>query len=231
MKLINSILAFSVLGLNTLYADLVFDQTVKKIDAAADAKEVKVEFPFQNTGASPVVVERFDAPCSCMFAKLEGGEKQKDGSVSIAPGEKGVFKGRFELGNFKGTVDKKIVVWMKGDAEDDPSVSLNTQVSIPYLIAAFPQSLMWQVGEEAVEKVIEVKVDHSEPIKVIKHTSSSPNFSYEFITKEEGEFYELRVKPKSTEKVTFAAIRLTTDSPNPRYKMVQTFMTVKPEKK
>lgn len=231
MKLIFSTLACSALSLNALYADLVFSSTEEKIDAAADAKEVNVEFPFENKGDEPVVVQRFDAPCSCMFAVVEGGTKQKDGSTVIAPGEKGAFKGRFELGNFKGTVDKKILIWMDKDPDDQPSVALTTQVTIPYLIAAFPQSLMWKVGEGAVEKVIEVKVDHNEPIKVIKHTSSSPNFSYEFITKEEGELYELRVKPKSTEKVTFAAIRLTTDSANPRYKTVQTFMTVKPEKK
>lgn len=231
MKFIFSKLICSALSLNTLCAEIIFSQTEVKIDAAADAKEVNAQFPFKNSGNEPVVVQRFDAPCSCMFAKLEGGTEQKDGSIVIAPGEKGVFKGRFELGNFKGTVDKKIVIWMDQDPDDKPSVFLNTQVSIPYLIAAFPQSLMWKVGEEVVEKTIEVKVDHSEPIKVIKHTSSSSNFSYEFITKEEGQLYQLRVKPKSTDKVTFAAIRLTTDSANPRYKTVQTFMTVKPEKK
>ncbi|MFC5049157.1 DUF1573 domain-containing protein [Rubritalea spongiae] len=231
MQYLISSLAVSVLCVHSLYAELVFSQTEEKVDAAADAKEVNVEFPFENKGDEPVVVQRFDAPCSCMYAHLEGGKKQQDGSILIAPDEKGVFKGRFELGNFKGTVEKKIVIWMDQDPDDKPSISLNTQVTIPYLIAAFPQSLMWQVGENAVEKIIEVKVDHTEPIKVIKHTSSSSNFSYTFTIKEEGKLYELKVKPKSTEKVTFAAIRLTTDSANPRYKTVQTFMTVKPEKK
>jgi hypothetical protein len=227
-------LSIATLSLGTpcsLFAGLQFTSDFEKIDAAADAKEVFVEFPFENKGDEAVVVQKFDAPCSCMFANLEGGKKQKNGSIVIAPGDKGVFKGRFELGNFKGAVEKKIVIWLDGDPKDNPSVALTTQVNIPYLIAAFPQSLSWNIGEEVSEKVIEIKVDNPEPINILKHTVSRPTFTYDFVTKEEGKLYELRVKPVSTDKFVLAAIRLTTDSKIPRYNTIQTFMSVKPEKK
>lgn len=212
--------------------ELSFENKDKSVSAAADAKKIEVLFPFKNTSSEDVVVERYDAPCSCMSAQLKGGKAiSKGGPVSFSPGEEGVFKGIFELGNFKGTVDKKIVVWAKGDSEEKPSIILSTKVTIPYLIAAFPQSLLWNIGEEVKPKIITIKVDNDKPIKIIKHSCSSPSVDYSMETVKAGFEYKLIVTPKSTDKVLFAAIRLTTDSKNPRYKTVQTFMTVKPEKK
>jgi hypothetical protein len=212
--------------------ELTFKNSNMAVSAAADAKKIEVLFPFKNKSTEEVVVMRYDAPCTCMSAQLKGGTPiSKDGPVRFAPGEEGVFKGVFELGNFKGTVDKKIVVWAKGDAEENPSIMLSTKVTIPYLIAAFPQSLLWNIGEELKPKVITVKVDNAEPIKITKHSCSSPQINYTMETVKEGFEYKLTVTPKSTEKVLFAALRLTTDSDNPRYKSVQTFITVKPNKK
>ena len=211
---------------------LSFETKDKAVDAAADAKVIEVIYPFKNSSKEDVVVMRYDAPCTCMSAQLKGGTPVSEGGpVRFAPGEEGVFKGVFELGNFKGTVDKKIVVWAKGDPEEAPSIMLTTKVTIPYLIAAFPQSLLWNIGEELKPKFITIKVDNADPIKVIKHSCSSPQIDYTMETVKEGFEYKLTVTPKSTEKVLFAALRLTTDSKNPRYKTVQTFITVKPEKK
>lgn len=217
--------------LSSVAGELRFVTKEKSVNAAADAKKVEVLFPFKNTSSEDVVIERYDAPCSCMSAQLKGGVAvTKGGAVRFAPGDEGVFKGLFELGNFKGTVDKKIVVWAKGDPEGKPSIILSTKVTIPYLIAAFPQSLLWSIGEKAKPKFITVKVDNDEPIKIIKHSCSSPEFEYTMETVNEGFEYKLTVTPKTTHKVLFAALRLTTDSDNPRYKTVQTFMTVKPKK-
>ncbi|MFC4994479.1 DUF1573 domain-containing protein [Rubritalea tangerina] len=212
--------------------ELSFETKEQSVDAAADAKKVEVLFPFKNTSDEDVIVERYDAPCTCMSAMLKGGERlSKDGPVLFKPGQEGVFKGVFELGNFKGTVDKKIVVWARGDSDEKPSIILSTKVTIPYLIAAFPHSLVWDLGAEAESKEIVVKVDHEDPIKIVKHSCSSPEVEYTFETVKEGYEYKLTVTPKTTKKVLFAALRLTTDSKNPRYKVVQTFMTVKPKKK
>ena len=234
-KIMKSLIITTVLLLSQFsmaIGELSFETKVKAVAAAADAKKIEVLFPFKNTSNEEVVVMRYDAPCTCMSAQLKGGTPiSKGGPVRFSPGEEGVFKGVFELGNFKGTIDKKIVVWAKGDAEGSPSIMLTTKVTIPYLIAAFPQSLIWNIGEEPKSKVITIKVDNSEPIKVIKHSCSSPQVDYTMETVKEGFEYKLTITPKSTEKVLFAALRLTTDSTNPRYKSVQTFITVKPEKK
>ncbi len=232
MKSLITLTSFLLVQLSLAAGELSFETKDKAVAAAADAKKIEVLFPFKNTSNEDVVVMRYDAPCTCMSAQLKGGTPiSKNGPVRFAPGEEGVFKGVFELGNFKGTVDKKIVVWAKGDPEENPSIMLTTKVTIPYLIAAFPQSLLWNVGEELKPKIITIKVDNAEPIKVIKHSCSSPQIDYTMETVKEGFEYKLTITPKSTDKVLFAALRLTTDSKNPRYKTVQTFITVKPEKK
>ncbi|PQJ29786.1 DUF1573 domain-containing protein [Rubritalea profundi] len=232
MKSLITLTSLLLVQLSMAAGELSFKTKDKAVAAAPDAKKIEVLFPFKNESTEEVVVMRYDAPCTCMLAQLKGGTAiSKDGPVRFAPGQEGVFKGVFELGNFKGTVDKKIVVWAKGDSEENPSIMLTTKVTIPYLIAAFPQSLLWNVGEELKPKIITIKVDNPEPIKVIKHSCSSPQIDYTLETVKEGFEYKLTITPKSTEKVLFAALRLTTDSENPRYKTVQTFITIKPEKK
>lgn len=212
-------------------AGLTFEKLEQTVDAAADAKKVEVVFSFENQSAETVTITRYDAPCTCMSAQLEGGKSAKGGSTVFEPGEKGRIKGVFELGNFKGTVEKKMVLWLKGDSEEKPSITLTTKVNIPYLIGAFPTSLTWELGGEPDTKEIQVKVDQEEPIRIVKHSCENPNIRYQFVTVREGFEYQIKVTPHSAEKVTFAAIRLYTDSENPRYKVIQTFMTVKPKKK
>ncbi|MFT5882540.1 MAG: hypothetical protein ACI9FG_001044 [Crocinitomicaceae bacterium] len=232
MKSLITFTSLLLAQLSLAAGELTFETKDKAVALAPDAKKIEVLFPFKNESTEDIVLMRYDAPCTCMSAQLKGGTAiSKDGPVRFAPGEEGVFKGLFELGNFKGTVDKKIVVWAKGDPEETPSIILTTKVSIPYLIAAFPQSLVWNIGEDLKPKIITIKVDNIEPIKIIKHSCTSPQIDYTLVTIKEGFEYKLTITPKSTDKVMFAALRLTTDSPNPRYKSVQTFMTVKPEKK
>ncbi|MEO1856647.1 MAG: DUF1573 domain-containing protein [Rubritalea sp.] len=232
MKLLITLTSLLLTQLSLAAGELTFKTKDKSIAAAADAKKVEIIFPFKNFSTEEVTVMRYDAPCTCMSAQLKGGTPiSKNGPVRFAPGEEGAFKAIFELGNFKGTVDKKIVVWAKGDTEENPSIMLTTKVTIPYLIAAFPQSLLWNIGEELKPKVITIKVDNADPIKIIKHSCSSPQIDYMLETVKEGFEYKLTITPKSTEKVLFAALRLTTDSDNPRYKTVQTFTTVKPKRK
>lgn len=201
------------------------------METQADTQLLEVLFPFKNNTADTIHITKYDAPCSCMSAEITGGTRQQDSTVKFAPGDVGVVKGIFDLGNAKGELNKQIMLWTASDKEDSPSIILESQVVIPELIEATPKSLIWAIGGAAETQVIAIKVNDSKPIHIVKHACSNPQLDYQLKTIKAGFEYELLVTPKSTVKPVFAAIRMTTDSANPRFKSLQTFMTVKPVKK
>src|SRR5690606_38524647 len=119
-------------------AGLEFAETLKEIHPKADAKTVSADFKFTNTGDKPVTISKYDAACSCMSVQISGGK------LHYAPGESGVVRANFDMGNFAGTVDKTVALWLKGDREDQPSGQLTVRVHIPVLIELEPKTLNWQ---------------------------------------------------------------------------------------
>lgn len=227
MKLgIALLLAFSAIA----EASLEFEARVQELNVEADSNIVEVLFPFENTGDNRVIITEYDAPCACMSAVLKGGRKLKGGKVGFLPGDSGVIKGKFELGNLKGSVTKKIVINTKDEAGATDSISLESTFHIPYLIAAFPSALSWRVGDALEPKEIRLLVDHDEPIEIVKVSSSTDQIEYQLETVKPGFEYSLKVTPKTTQEFLFAAIRIKTDSDNPRYQALSTFITVKPQK-
>jgi len=209
--------------------ELHFETNIRKVTVSPDAREIEMLFPFENKTSEVVEIRKYDAPCSCMSAKLKGGKQVESGAIAFAPGERGVIKGIFELGNFKGTITKKIVVWTSKDSDEKPSIGLITKVTVPALVSATPTSLIWEVGSNTDTKEISIKMKGTEPIKILSQDSSSENIEYEVVTVKEGFEYLIKVTPKSTDKVTFAALRFRTDSKVERFKTLQTFMTIKPK--
>lgn len=222
-------LAFSAFLTNA--QNLTFDSKVQKVPTAADTQKLEVFFPFKNNSKEVVHITQYDAPCSCMSAMITGGTVQQDGTVKVAPGESGVVKGIFDLGNAKGKLKKKIMLWTGADKKDAPSIVLESEVVIPKLIEAVPKSLIWVVGSQPTTKTISIKVNDTKPINIVKHMCSNTNLGYQLKTIKPGFEYQLEVTPKSTAIPIFAAVRMTTDSKNPRFKSLQTFMTVKPARK
>lgn len=225
-------LAFTILGMlaGSALASLDFESRVQEIDVAADSTIIEVLYPFENKTAERVVITEYDAPCACMSAVIQGGRSLKSGAIGFKPGEKGVIKGKFELGNLKGSVTKKILLKTKTESGDLGSVSLESTFHIPFLIAAFPNALSWRIGDELEPKEIKVLVDGDAPIEITKVASSSDQIDYKLVTVKPGFEYVLKVTPKTTKTFLFAAVRLTTDSKNPRYQALSTFITVKPQK-
>ena len=90
--------------MSALANPLSFQSKKKEVTAPYLAEEVLVDFHFENSSDQAVVISHFEAPCECMSATLEGGRKQING-VAFKPGEKGVFKGKFIVKEFKGVVE------------------------------------------------------------------------------------------------------------------------------
>lgn len=200
---------------------LDFPESLKEIQAPADAERVTAEFTFQNRTDHAVSIKSFKPTCSCVAAEVA------DGKLTYAPGESGILKATFRMENFSGTVDKAIPLWLDGDPEESPSVTLTVRVHIPVLVQAEPKTLKWSIGEEPSSKKILIRMNHKDPIRVTNTASSSEAFQLSLATIREGSEYELTVTPKSTNTQGLAVIRLETDCKVEKQRMQQVFAIVR----
>jgi hypothetical protein len=139
-------------------AGLEFSEPVKEMDAPADAATVTAEFKFTNKTAKPVTIAKADPTCSCLKVEISGGK------LSYAPGESGVVKTTFEMGNFSGTVDKMLAIYLDADPADKPSVQLTLRVKIPVLIGVEPKTVKWEIGGEQKPEIIHIHMAEGQSI-------------------------------------------------------------------
>lgn len=202
-------------------AGLDFPETLKEIHAPADAKIVPAEFGFTNHSNQPVTIAKADPTCSCIAVKI------KDGKLRYAPGESGLIRAEFDMGNFSGTVDKVVAVWLKDDPEDKPSVSLTVRVHIPVLVALEPKTLKWDLDGPAEPQTIRVEMNHDSPIRVTGVKSSSDRFTQQIKTIRDGKSYELVVTPMDTKSPGMAVLRIETDCTIAKHRTQQAFAVVR----
>lgn len=202
-------------------AGLDFPAALKEIEAPADAKKVTADFEFTNRSGKTVKVVKYDAACSCMAVGIKGGK------LAYAPGESGLIRADFEMGNFSGTVDKTVAIWLDDDPPEKPSVTLTLRVHIPVLVALEPKTLKWDVGGDASPQVIHITMNHNAPIRVKSVTCSSPAFRHELKTINEGKLYELVVTPGEISSPGLAILRIETDCAIERHRLQQAFAVVR----
>jgi hypothetical protein len=202
-------------------AGLEFSQPVKEVNAAADAATVTESFEFKNQGDKPVTIIKADATCSCLKAEISGGK------LKYAPGESGVVRVTFEMGNFSGTVDKMVAIWLDGDPEDKPSRSVTVRVHIPVLVAIEPKTVKWEIGAQATPQTIQIRMAEGQTIHVTGVKSSSELFSTEIKTLEEGRKYDLVVTPTAMTGPGLGVIRIETDCAVSKHRTQQAFAVVR----
>lgn len=202
-------------------ASLDFKQTLREVHAAADAKSVTADFEFTNRSDQTVEVAKYDAACSCMAVTISGGK------LRYKPGESGVVRAVFEMGNFSGTVDKQVALWLDKDPEDKPSITLKVRVHIPVLVALEPKTLNWPLGGEATPQAIRVTMHHDKPIRISSVKCSSGAFTHELKTIEEGKTYDLIVTPNKIGTPGIAILRIETDCDIARHRLQQAFAVVR----
>jgi hypothetical protein len=233
-KLLEILMIYSLCLSLVISAEFTFEKKLKAVTAKPDAEVVYVEFDFQNNSDEVITILNFDAPCSCMGARLK--REDKKNSLVFAPGAKGKLIGVLEFENFKGTIDKVIKVRTDKDKGDEPSVILTCRVTIPVLIATDEEQLNWKVGAKLEPKEFRIKVsDKSEtPIKIVNHKHGfgvSDVFDYKLETIKEGREYKVTVTPLKTTEPSIGVVKFYTDSKIPRYKLVQIFLLVDHPKK
>lgn len=206
---------------------LTFPEKLKELKAAADVTELVVDFPFTNQTDKPIEIKKFDAECSCMSAGVSGGK------LRYEPGESGVIRGKFDMANFFGTVEKQISVWVEDDRENAPSIRLTVKVEIPEVVKLEPKTLSWTIGEEGKPKTVTVTVEGSEPVHVKSVTNSNAAFRHELKTLEDGKRYEVVITPADTNVAALGIFKITTDCALVRHREKQAYATVRrpsPEK-
>ena len=205
----------------TLAGGLEFTETLKQVNASADAATVTTEFTFTNKGEKPASITKSDSGCSCLKVEISGGK------LTYAPGESGVVRTTFEMGNFSGTVDKMVAVWIDDDPADKPSTQLTVRVHIPVLVALEPKTVKWDLGGKADPQIIHIQMAEGSPIHVTGVTSSSESFACELKTVEAGKKYDLVVTPKTIDTPGMAVIRIETDCAISKHRFQQAFAVVR----
>lgn len=201
--------------------ELVFPDTVKDIHAPAEAATLTAEFPFTNSSKDSVTIVKTHPGCSCLKVEVSGGK------FKYAPGESGVVRATFEMGNYSGVVEKTVVLWLDDDGPDQPSKSLTVRFHIPVLVVVDPKTVQWNIGDPSTPKVIHVSMSEGQTIRVNQVESSSESFSCEYKTVEEGRKYDIVVTPKEMNRPGMTVIRIKTDCTIEKYKVQQAFAVVR----
>lgn len=186
-------------------AGLTFEAPVQEVSAGLEQTELKVDFVFKNDSEESVAIARYEAACTCTSVTVKGGK------LRYEPGESGVIRTVFDLGNFVGDTEKDVQMWLEGDAPQQPSVVLKAKIHIPILVNLEPKTLRWEPNGPLDPKVIKVEINNEEPIHLTSVTSGNETFTTEMKTIEDGKSYEVVVTPTSTEKPALGIISLQTD--------------------
>jgi hypothetical protein len=215
------IFTWLVLAVFTQAGGLEFTETLKEVDAGADATLVTTEFSFTNKGDKPASITKSDSGCSCLKIEISGGK------LKYAPGESGVVRTTFEMGNFSGTVDKMVALWIDDDPVDNPSTRLTVRVHIPVLVELEPKTLKWDLGTKADPQIIRIQMAEGKSIRVTGVTSSSESFACELKTVEKGGKYDLIVTPRNIDTPGMTVIRVETDCAISKHRVQQAFAVVR----
>lgn len=201
-------------------AGLEFSEPLKEVNAPADAATVTADFNFTNKGDKPVTIAKADPTCSCLKVQISGGK------LKYLPGESGVIRTTFEMGNFAGTVDKVLAIYLDTDPTNKPSLQLTLRVHIPVLIALEPKTVKWETGGKADAQTIQIRIAEGKTIRVTSVKSSSDSFKCELKTLEEGKKYDLVITPQVMDSPAMAVIRIDTDCELKNHRTQQGFAVI-----
>ena len=204
---------------------LEFEQLVTEVHAPADAATVTADFKFTNKSDKPVTISKSDPGCSCLKVQVA------EGKLRYAPGESGLIRTTFEMGNFSGTVDKMIALWLDDAPENSPTMRLTVRVHIPVIVAVESEpgkkTVQWEIGGKADPQVIHIVMAEGHTIHVTGVTASSQAFSHTLKTVEKGKKYDLIVTPLDINTPGMSVIRIETDCPISKHRTQQAFAVLR----
>jgi hypothetical protein len=199
---------------------LEFPKPALEEKASPGAATLVARYPFTNRSTRPMALKRFETECSCMTIET------RDKKMRFEPGESGEIIASFQIGNYVGTVEKSIRVWLEDDGAA-PSQTLKLKVIVPALVQIEAKTLTWAVGSTDGPKATRVSFEGEKPVRIIGISSSNPNFTPSFKAIEEGRSYEVSVACSSAANKVLGMIKVQTDSTIETQRGVQLFAVVK----
>ena len=184
-----------------VFAGATFESTRADLIAQPDQDVVKASFPFKNDTDSTLNIVEVHSNCGCIKADTD--------KKSYAPGESGVVRADFKVGNFEGLVEK--FVTLETDAKEEPMQRLAVSITVPILYEVKPQLTEWKQGEKGATKIVTFDVVGDEKIHVTEISTSRDNFESKLVTIKEGEKYEIHLTPKNTDLIALGVLRIITD--------------------
>jgi hypothetical protein len=198
---------------------LRFDKSRLEIKVAPEQQQVEAAFEFTNHGLHPALIEAVASDCACLKA-----EAPKD---AIAPGATGKVSSLFEIGNFRGLVEKPLWVTVRQDGRKH-RVPLDVAIVVPELVELRPRTLTWTAGDKTGQQSFRVKVLWNEPIRLLSVECSRPeDFDLRIETRAEGREYIVHARPLVTDRPAIAAVRFVTDCRIAKYRTPIGFVHVR----
>jgi hypothetical protein len=212
-------LCVTVFGLaHGTHAQLVFDSNSVEGTAALSDKKLVGEFKFKNTGHTTIKILSVKPSCECTIATLD--------KTAVGPGECGVIRATFNIGDRRGTNIKTIAV-----VTDDPAHSdaiLRFVATVPDVVHIEPILVYWKAGEKPEPKKFKVKAGFTTmPVHLSQVSSSDPNFKTSVETVKDGAEYVVTITPVDTKSRGKATLRIQTDVAAPQWSEVKAYALVK----
>ena len=166
------------------------------------------DLPFTNHTEKAVKVLSVETSCSCM--KVWAVEKQ------VEPGATGRVHCVVRIPNSTGPIQKLII--LNTDAPGGGMHVARIRVEVPSVLTLMPERLTWPLSSVSDEKLLGIQVaDAAGLVNITKIEGPSDLFEWTLKTVRTGREFELRVRPKSTEKLSLGIFSIQTDSPVPRH--------------
>ncbi len=205
-------------------AQLQFETPNQQLTAKPEDSKLICDFAFENKGTTVQEILAYVPNCGCITAQISN-----DGKLVYQPGEKGVLRATFDLGALAGPVAKQIVITMKGDHEDRPSITLTATIDIPELVKLEPKTIEWLTEETKTPKIIKVSMHDEKPVHILGVTSSNPNFEVSLKEVVAGKEYEIAVVPAANAQNVqgIGVIRVETDCQVSKQKNQMAFAVIR----
>lgn len=185
------------------HGPLIFEATDQIIKASPNQKDFTATYKFKNTGKLPIRILKVKGACSCVVTKLN-----KDLYES---GERGQFDVKLTFGAAVGRFVKALYVYT--DESDTKRYKIRIGAMIPMFAKITPRYVRWYRESKPTPELINVKITHNDPIKVIKVDSSNPDYRVKLNTVKEGREYNIELAPKDTREASSTALSIEMNYP------------------
>ncbi len=188
------------------HAEASIEWEKKEITVAVHPVQLKkeVDFKFRNTGNDPVELLSMRPSCSCISAHPE---KRR-----YLPGESGILKVVFDLGNRTGPQKKSVKIITSDNPAQNQILYLKIDIPEAYLFST--KRLTWESGQKKPTKTVTLTNVSSGAISIGKVTSSDDRLKIEIKTLREGFEYRLELTPEAGLENTRSVIRIQTIPPD-----------------